>query len=282
LYWYGTDFLQHLGETGSTKGFAGECCAWWLWLDIDCAGDLDAALRAARALAARVLERYRALDEDEVLVFFSGSKGFHVGVPLAWRPPPSPIFHRVVRRLAKRLAGLAGVTIDSGIYDRVRPFRAPNSRHPATGLHKRRLALRELMHLSADSIRELSAQPAPFELPWPRAADPVAEGDWLEAVAEEIRQSEERNRRHGAQGAGAALNRLTMDFIRESAEEHTRALRLFSAAANLGEFGCPPALAHALLSESALDSGLPPAEVRRQIECGLRQGGPFPPPGDPA
>jgi hypothetical protein len=44
---------------------------------------------------------------------------------------------------------------------------------------------------------------------------------------------------------------------------------LFSAAANLAEFGCPPALAHALLTETALDSGLPPNDVRRQIDCGL-------------
>jgi hypothetical protein len=44
---------------------------------------------------------------------------------------------------------------------------------------------------------------------------------------------------------------------------------VFSAAANLAEFGCPPALAHALLTESALDSGLAPNDVRRQIECGM-------------
>jgi len=44
---------------------------------------------------------------------------------------------------------------------------------------------------------------------------------------------------------------------------------LFSAAANLGEFNCPPALAHALLTEAGLDSGLSPSDVRRQIECGL-------------
>jgi hypothetical protein len=45
--------------------------------------------------------------------------------------------------------------------------------------------------------------------------------------------------------------------------------------------GCPPPLAHALLTEAALDSGLPPSEVRRQIDCGLEhsrqaQGGPEP------
>jgi hypothetical protein len=44
---------------------------------------------------------------------------------------------------------------------------------------------------------------------------------------------------------------------------------LFSAAANPAEFSCPPALAHALLTEAALDGGLAPKEVHRQIECGL-------------
>ena len=52
---------------------------------------------------------------------------------------------------------------------------------------------------------------------------------------------------------------------------------LFSAAANLAEFGCPPALAHALLSEAGLDSGLSPADVRRQIDCGLGRVGTCPP-----
>jgi hypothetical protein len=65
------------------------------------------------------------------------------------------------------------------------------------------------------------------------------------------------------------LNRQTTDFIRDGADAGDRHRLLFSAAANLGEFGCPPALAHALLTEAALDSGLSPSDVRRQIECGL-------------
>ena len=44
---------------------------------------------------------------------------------------------------------------------------------------------------------------------------------------------------------------------------------MFSAAANLAEFGCPVELAHELLTEAALDSGLSPSETRRQIDCGL-------------
>jgi hypothetical protein len=47
---------------------------------------------------------------------------------------------------------------------------------------------------------------------------------------------------------------------------------LFSAAANLAELDCPAVLAHELLTEAALDSGLPPNDVRRQIDCGLEHG----------
>jgi hypothetical protein len=87
LYYFGEGFRAHLTETGSTRGYAGECGAWWLWVDLDYAGDLDAGLQATRRVAAFTLERYRTLDDDELLLFFSGSKGFHVGIPLAWRPP---------------------------------------------------------------------------------------------------------------------------------------------------------------------------------------------------
>ena len=50
---------------------------------------------------------------------------------------------------------------------------------------------------------------------------------------------------------------------RDGAREGERHVRLFRAAANLAEFDGPPALAHALLTEAALDSGLTPSAVRR-------------------
>jgi hypothetical protein len=70
-------------------------------------------------------------------------------------------------------------------------------------------------------------------------------------------------------GPGSRLNRATLEFIRDGATSGNRALALFSAAANLAEFGCSLELAEALLTEPALDSGLTPSEVMRQIRCGL-------------
>ena len=76
------------------------------------------------------IERY-SLDDDGPLMFFSESKGFHLGLPTdLWQPSASLTFHRTARRLAEGLAAAAQVTIDGGVYDTVRAFRAPNSRHP--------------------------------------------------------------------------------------------------------------------------------------------------------
>ncbi len=261
------DFRRHLEETGSTADFAGACWSPWLWFDLDAEGDLPRAQAEAEALAEILATRY-AVPADVLLLFFSGSKGFHLGLPTAlWSPEPSADFHRIARRFAERLAELAGVTIDTGVYDRVRAFRSPNSRHPKTGLHKRRLTFAELSGPLAD-ILELAKTPAPFDLPPAPAANNQAAADW-EAAAERVAIEAEAKAARRAAGGMPTLNRSTLEFIRQGAAAGDRHRLLFSAAANLGEFGCPPALAVALLEEPGLDSGLRPKDVHRQIQCGL-------------
>jgi hypothetical protein len=270
-FWFADDFRRHLRETGSTKNYAGPCWAPLVWWDIDHPDDPEHALSDARRLASAVLHRYpAALDDDDLLLFFSGSKGYHVGLPTFWRPAPSVTFHRVVRRFAEALAATAGVNIDAGVYDKVRLFRAPNSRHAKTGLHKRRLSLKELLHLDAARIKNLAVAPAPFDLPTVTATDERAATDWQAALQAVEWEAEAKAQRRPAVADGVSrLNRATLDFIRDGADQGDRHRLLFSAAANLAELGCPPALAHALLTEAALDSGLPPADVHRQIDCGL-------------
>ena len=121
---YGTDFGEHLKETGSTRGFPGPCAAAFLWWDIDRPDDLQRGLSEARRLAAFILARYPTIDDDDLLVFFSGAKGFHVGLPVCWPAAPSIGFNKAARRFATRLAAAAGVAIDASIYDKVRCFRA--------------------------------------------------------------------------------------------------------------------------------------------------------------
>lgn len=266
---YGDEFRQQLETTRSTQGYKGPCWSPWLWFDIDCEDDLERALKHARQLCGNSAQRY-GLDDDELLIFFSGSKGFHVGLPTSlWTPQPSTKFNRVCRRLAEQIADRVGIKIDTGVYDKVRAFRASNSRHPKTGLYKRRLSYEELLHLSIEAIQGLATKPEPFDLPDPPDENDQAVADWREAVEMVNREDIARQKRADTNGNKPALNRGTLEFIRNGAQKGERHLLLFSAAANLAEFDCPTDLAHALLTESARDCGLPPRDVRRQIECGL-------------
>jgi hypothetical protein len=272
---FGQDFRDLLESEGTVRGFTGPCSAPFIWWDIDREGDLEAALQDARTLALTLDQRYLKR-EDDLLIFFSGSKGFHLGLPTAlWAPEPSPAFNKVARRFAEAAAERAGMRVDGSVYDKVRAFRAPNSRHPRTGLYKRRLSLDELLGLTLPRIVELAQVPEPFEVPAPTYRSEQAAADWAAAEKWVQEQAQAKvQRQAGMRGNGGApkLTQQTRDFICNGAAEGDRHRLLFSAAANLAEFGCPPELAHELLSEPALDSGLKPADVRRQIECGLKHG----------
>lgn len=271
---FGDDFPKRMDAWGvvDVKGYNSVCGSPWLWWDIDRNNNLECALGDARRLAATLVNRFK-LTYDDPLILFSGSKGFHVGLPTAlWLPEPSSMYHRVTRRFANSVAEDAGVVNDSGVYDRVRAFRAPNSRHPKTGLYKRRLTIDELNNYSLDRILQAAQKPEPFNVPAPTIRSDRAVADWLVAVQQAERDAEAHSQRRTAVNGAAQLNRLTLEFIANGADEGDRHRLLYSAAANLAEFGCPPALAHALLTEAALDSGLPKSEVQRQIDCGLATG----------
>jgi hypothetical protein len=270
---FGRDFREHLEQAGSVRNFAGACWSRFAWFDVDDAADFTKALGAARRLAALVVTRYQ-IDSEALLIFLSGSKGFHLGIPSAlWNPTPATNYHLVVRRFCQRLAEQAGVTIDGAVYDRVRAFRAPNSRHPVSGLYKRPLAFDELLQLKPAAIRKLATEPLPVELPPEPAENSVAKADWQAAV-ESVGASRRMAEPRSAAPETAHLNLATLEFIKDGTvlKPGERAKGLFAAACNLADFGCPPALAHALLTAAGLDSGLPPREVRRQIDCGLKAG----------
>jgi hypothetical protein len=263
------DFAAHLDAHASPRGFVGPCWSQWLWLDID-REDVQTATHDARRVAAFTVDRWH-LEGDELLIFFSGAKGYHIGLPLSrcGTAEPAGTFNSQCRRLAEHLAMQAGVNIDEGIYDRLRLLRAPNSRHPRTGRHKRRLTLDELMKTRPEGIVERAAEQRAFELPDSPATHPQAAADW-QVAGEGIAQ---QSAALAGRGAAAKLNRQTRVFIQEGAITGDRHRLLYSASRNLAECGCPPGLVYELLTEPALDSGLSPAETRRQIACGLKDGG---------
>jgi hypothetical protein len=269
---YGDDFRRHLETTGSTRDFDGSVGVPDVKIDVDRADDLAAALHDTRRLAAFLLDHY-ALDPADILVAFSGNKGFHIEWRIGWPIEPSPSANLVCRRFAEQIAARIGVRIDIGVYDKVRPFRAWNSRHPKTQLYKVRIDAEDLMHASVDWIVGRATEPIPFEPPAPSGC-PLAEADWRRAE-QAVRAVVEERRPRATGTTNARVTRATWELITNpiAVVEGTRSTRLFQAAANLAELGSVGELIAAILTEPGLDTGLSPREVARQIECGLRHAG---------
>lgn len=269
-------FAEHLARTGSPAGFNGSTWAHYLWADFDrddAAGGLARALADLRLFVDTLDETY-AVPRGVLLPFVSGGKGFHCGIPTAlFAPAASPNFHAVARQFVETIATEAKVAVDVCVFDRVRAFRAPNSRHPKTGLHKRFVPVEILDTVTLDGVLEMARQPQPFDMP---STDGVESADMLvavwdaagRAVAGAAAAAEQRRVEIANGDRAVTLNRKTRAFLNGEVEVGERHPRLYSAAANLAELGCPLPAVRALLTEPALDLGLPPKDVARAIENG--------------
>jgi hypothetical protein len=274
---FGDDFAGHLARTGSPAGFTGSTWSPFVWLDIDrdeSAGGIDRALADTRRLVDTLDERY-GVSRDVLVPFVSGGKGFHLGIPTAlWAPSPADDFHAIARQFAETIASEAGVAVDVGVFDRVRAFRAPNSRHPKTGLHKRFVPVEILDTVTVKGVLDLARTPEPFDVPGTAGVD---HADFLvavwdraaRAVAEKQAAAEQRRLELANGDRTAGVNRQTRACLNGEISVGDRHRLYYSAAANLREVGCSPAAVHALLTEPALDTGLPPKEVARIIDCGI-------------
>lgn len=267
------EFRQHLKATGSTAGYAGPTWLEWLIFDIDVAGDIDEALRQARLLVAWLVTRFK-IEPDDVMIFYSGSKGFHVGLRSSlWDGQPAKEFHRYARQFAEVLAANADVKIDTGVYARVNLLRASNSRHKKTGRFKVQLSFDELQSLTPDEIYTIAAEPRKGWIPKHTPYAPEAAECWAEVcklVDDDTKATTERR----ASGSKASkLNPTTRAVLTDGSFIGDRHRELFSAAANFGEFTTVEELTFAILTPAGLNSGLTASEVQRQISCGLRHGG---------
>jgi hypothetical protein len=267
---FGPDMQSHYASNRhSVAGFAGPCWARWLVLDID-RDDLAEALADARRLVAFIHARYPEA-EGAVPIYFSGGKGFHVLIELAHKPPPAVCFHRTARTFAEALASSAGVRIDTSIFDIAHIIRLPNTRHPRTGLFKRRIDAEALFALDLDGIRRHAAHAAGDGLPAVRTPSAQLADDWRDAERATSRTVEARATARRTLGTVPDLRapRYFLDLLRFGVDEGQRHQTLFRSAAWLTEQGAPPSLVGALLTEPGRDVGLSPKDIERQIACGI-------------
>jgi hypothetical protein len=265
---YPAAMRHHVETTGSTKSYVGPVGVPAIRWDIDIDDDPDAALNAARHLAGHLAERY---GQDGLSVFFSGSKGYHVETATGNAVEPTLDANQIARKVAEMVASTVAVPIDLGVYDRLRLWRAPNSKHPRTGLFKVRIEPEDLLHASTECVCQRAVEPIPFDPPALASPAPQFLDDWRRAELAVRDRSNERRERRGQVGSGGArINALTRRLITNPEEIQVgERHRLLFSAANLAEFDRIEDLIVDLLTVPGLDTALPPREVDRQIACGI-------------
>ena len=218
-------FAEHLARTGSPAGFTGSTWSPFVWLDIDrneAAGGVARALADTKRLVDTLDERF-GVPRGVLVPFVSGGKGMHLGIPTAlWAPPASADFHAVARQFVETIAAAAGVAVDVGVFDRVRAFRAPNSKHPKSGLHKRFVPIEILDTVTVNGVLNMARTPEAFDVP---NTDGVQSADMLVAVwdaagrvvAEKVAAVEQRRVEIANGERAVTLNRKTRAFLNSGA-----------------------------------------------------------------
>jgi P4 family phage/plasmid primase-like protien len=135
----------------------------YVWFDFDSHDGGVEALKDTRAFIDW-------LGVHDVFICYSGSKGFHVGVPFScFGIEPSADLSTKLNRLASTLK-LTYPSMDTTIYNANRKFRALGSKHPKTGLYKIRISD---IHATLDEIKTAATARGPLDIPFPALRSPL-------------------------------------------------------------------------------------------------------------
>lgn len=139
-----------------------------LYIDLD-ADHLEKdyeKLRRDVLLLVRRLKTMFSLNDNNIQIFFSGSKGFHILVPHEiFGFEYTKNINTKYKMLATELKSYTITkSVDTRIYDNKRLFREPNSINSKTGLYKVQIDLTNLRTMSYDDLVEYASQPKPMLL----------------------------------------------------------------------------------------------------------------------
>lgn len=133
---------------------------FYLDFDADATEEGWRAVKQDALAAIYYMQSIYDIDPEMLQIFYSGSKGVHVIVPAQiFGVEPHPRLNEIYRLIYKQMSLVLGDTVDPRIYDWVRLFRLPYSRHQETGLFKTEITLDELKTLSLRDIQRIARVP---------------------------------------------------------------------------------------------------------------------------
>lgn len=139
----------------------------YLDLDIDLKDDGDFR-RVVRdtLITITCIEEELNVPSEYIRIFFSGSKGFHIMIdPIVFGIDPDKDLNDKYKKVATRLNRQTMYkSIDTGIYDRKRLFRLPNSINSKTGLYKVPIDIETLRRADYEFIKDYASSPKELEV----------------------------------------------------------------------------------------------------------------------
>jgi hypothetical protein len=145
LVYYVRENISPTTGKPSVSGYPGPALAEFLPFDFDDAQNPARAVAEA-AHFVRVWEKDYGFPPEALRIYFSGMKGISIEIPseLFEGFEPSPDIADWLRHLATKMTPGA-TTLDTKIYEKLRLWRVPNTRHGGSGLYKIPLTAKELL-----------------------------------------------------------------------------------------------------------------------------------------
>lgn len=132
---FNDDGKKWIENNGGTKGLAGArlpVSTHFIAIDIDSEYNVLSALEQARRLSETIVKQVDVQPD----LWFSGSKGFHVNVPVKDAIEPCPHLPAILKEWVNEMCSIAKVHHDTSIYHQSRVLRLPYTQHGKSGLYK--------------------------------------------------------------------------------------------------------------------------------------------------
>lgn len=163
LFLFEEELKTWVQNTGSVKGFEGRHISDFLIFDFD--GEDLSAVKNEAINFCLYLEANYDLNKEFIEIFFSGSKGFHICIPMECiteNLSPALDFWKTYKSLAIEISRGFNFA-DTSIYEIRRIIRLPNSLHPKSKLYKVPITFSELKSKSVDEIKIIAQRPREIE-----------------------------------------------------------------------------------------------------------------------
>jgi len=148
-YLYTKEQAEEFKKTGTVRGIK-NVITNRIWFDFDQADDPTFSQIEAREAIHR-LEKY-GINKDNIEIYFSGNKGFHLVVTLNRYINPEQVYNICVTKFGQGLKSL-----DTAVYDPSRIFRVPGTKHQKSGLYKIPLTYNQLFRLNISDIKNIAS-----------------------------------------------------------------------------------------------------------------------------